>query len=58
MRKLFEEGQPVRTVFTMREIWVHVHEIRHDIGKAYSRQDHLIVLGVLRGSLEDFRPVG
>ena len=58
MRKLFEEGQPVRTVFTMREIWVRVHEIRHDIEKTYSRQDHLIVLGVLRGSLEDFCPVG
>ena len=58
MRKPFEEGQPVRTVFTMGEIWVRVHEIRHDIGKAYSRQDHLIVLGVFKGSLEDFRPVG
>ena len=46
MRKLFEEGQPVRTVFTMREIWVRVHEIRHDIVKTYSRQDHPIVLGV------------
>ena len=46
MRKLFEEGQPVRTVFTMREIWVRVHEIRHNIEKTYSRQDHPIVLGV------------
>jgi len=31
-------------------------QIRHDIGKAYSRQDHLIVLGVLKGSCENFRP--
>ena len=58
MRKLFEEGQPVCKVLTMREIWVRVHEIRHDIEKAYSRQDHPIVLGVLNGSLEDFRPAG
>jgi len=58
MRKPFEKGQPVRKIFTMREIWARAHEIRNDIGKAYSRQDHLIVLGVLRGSLEDFRPVG
>ena len=58
MRNLFEEGQPVCKVLTMREIWVRVHEIRHDIGKSYSCQDHPIVLGVLNGSLEDFRPAG
>jgi hypothetical protein len=46
MQKLFEEGQLVRTIFTMREVWVRVHEIRHDIEKTYSRQDHPIVLGV------------
>ena len=26
---------------------MHIHEIRHDIGKSYSCQDHPIVLGVL-----------
>ena len=56
MRKPFEEGQPVRTVFTMGEIWVRVHEIRHDIGKAYLSQDHLIVLGVFKGIIGGLSP--
>ena len=35
---------------------MRVHEIRNDVGKAYLRQDHLIVLGVLKGIIEGLLP--
>jgi hypoxanthine-guanine phosphoribosyltransferase len=35
---------------------MRVHEIRNDVGKAYLRQDHQIVLGVLKGIIEGLLP--
>ena len=50
MQKLFEGKQTVRMIFSADEIEARVHEIGCDIGKTYSERDHLIVLGVLKGS--------
>jgi len=35
MRKLFEEGHPVRAPFTMGDIWVHDRELARETGKVY-----------------------
>ncbi len=35
MRKLFEERHPVRTPFTMGDIWVHDREVARETGKVY-----------------------
>ena len=50
MQKLFEGKQTVRMIFSADEIEARVHEIGCDIGKTYAERDHLIVLGVLKGS--------
>ena len=50
MQKPFEGKQTVRTIFSVEEVQARVHEMGCDIGKAYSDRDHLIVLGVLKGS--------
>ena len=52
MRKLLEGMQPgggelACTVFTVEEVQARVYELGREIGKAYTAQDHLLVLGLL-----------
>ena len=54
MRKLLEGMQPgggelACTVFTVEEVQARVYELGREIGKAYTAQDHLLVLGLLQG---------